>query len=52
MKVKEVQKMRRAIIYVLYSMSALLDDVAFYVIGNQVEEMGIIIKTKWCNHYY
>lgn len=44
--------MRKTMIYVLYAVSALLDDVAFYVLGNQNEEMGITIETKWCKHDY
>lgn len=44
--------MRKAMIYMLYAVSALLDDVAFYVLGNKNEEMGITIETKWCKHYF
>lgn len=44
--------MRKRMIYVLYAVSALLDDVAFYVFGDENEEMGITIETRWCKHYY
>lgn len=44
--------MKKAMIYMLYAVSALLDDVAFYVLGNENEEMGITIETKWCKRNY
>ena len=44
--------MRKVMIYALYAISAFLDDVAFYVLGNENEDMGIIIETKWCIHDY
>ena len=44
--------MKRAIGYILYVVSAVLDDIAFYVFMGQDEDMGIIIETHWCKHYY
>lgn len=44
--------MREIIIHILYTISAFLDDLAFYVVGNQEEETGFAVETRWCKHYY
>ena len=44
--------MKRTIIYILYAISALLDDVAFYVLSKEDENIGITIETHWCRHLY
>lgn len=44
--------MRKILIYVLYAVSAFLDDVAFYVLGNEQEDIGLTIETRWCKHNY
>lgn len=44
--------MREIIIHILYTISAFLDDLAFYVVGNQEEEAGFTVETRWCKHYY
>lgn len=44
--------MKRIIITVLYTISSFIDDIAFYVIGNEEEDIGIVIKTRWCKHYF
>ena len=43
--------MKRAMMYGLCLLISLLEDVLFYVLGNGEEEIGILISTKWCNHW-
>ena len=44
--------MKRIIIVVLYAISSFLDDVAFYVVGGEQEDIGIEIETPWCKHLF
>ena len=44
--------MKRAIGYILYVVSAVLDDIAFYVFMGQDEDAGIVIETHWSIHHY
>lgn len=44
--------MKRIIIVVLYAISSFLDDVAFYVVGDEQEDIGIEIETPWCKHCF
>lgn len=44
--------MKRIIITVLYTISSFIDDIAFYVISNEEEDIGIVVKTRWCKHYF
>ena len=44
--------MRKILVYLLYALSAFLDDVAFYVLGNEQEDIGLTIETLWCKHNY
>lgn len=44
--------MKRTMAYILYAISSVLDDIAFYVLLDEEEETGIIIETHWCQHYF
>lgn len=44
--------MRRILIYLIYSVTARLDDIAFHVLSNGNEEIGMTIKTHWSEHLY
>lgn len=44
--------MKRIIIVVLYAISSFLDDVAFYVVGGEQEDIGIEIETPWRKHLF
>lgn len=43
--------MRTKLIHLLLTISAILDDIAFYVLGNE-EDTGFKVKTRWCEHFY
>ena len=44
--------MKRAMIYGLRLLISLLEDILFYALRDGEEEIGILISTKWCNHWY
>lgn len=44
--------MRIKLIHLLLTISAILDDIAFYVLGKQEEDTGFKVKTKRCEHLY
>lgn len=48
---KEVS-MKRVMMFGLCLLISLLEDILFYVLGDGEEEIGILISTKWCNHWY
>ena len=44
--------MKRILIYLIYSVTARLDDIAFYILSNKEEEIGMEIETRWSIHSY
>lgn len=44
--------MRRILIYLIYSVTARLDDIAFYVLSGAKEDIGMTIETHWSEHLY
>ncbi len=44
--------MRRFLIWLIYSVTARLDDIAFYVLSNAREDIGMTIETHWSEHLY
>lgn len=44
--------MRRILIYLIYSVTARLEDIAFYILSNAKEDIGMTIETHWSEHLY
>lgn len=44
--------MRRLLTYLIYSVTARLDDFAFYILSFEKEDIGIEIETRWSIHSY
>lgn len=44
--------MRRMLIYLIYSVTARLDDIAFYVLSGAKEDIGMAMETHWSEHLY
>jgi len=44
--------MKIVLMRALYSISAFLNDIAFFVFGNEAEDIGISVKTLWSEHIY
>lgn len=44
--------MKRAMMYGLCLLISLLEDILFYVLRDGEDEVGILISTKRCNHWY
>lgn len=44
--------MKRFIIWLIYSVTARLEDIAFYVLSNAKEDIGMTIETHWSEHLY